>query len=181
MTQDREELKRLAEAATQGEWGVEDPMDHCLTIVSNPADPVYDWKWIATCEWPDEDDHLVTSREVKANAAFIAAANPAAILSLLSDLEARDAEIESLRHMAEVSNAMFLQGQERLDAMQEALKPFATVARLIDGPFGPDAPTPDAGTFQSGCAWTDLSGAKRTLTWGDFRRARQALSKEPEA
>jgi hypothetical protein len=77
------ELERLAKAATPGEWGVEDPMDHCLTIVSNPAAPVYDWKWIATCNWPDEDDHLVTSAEVKANAAFIAATNPATILKLI--------------------------------------------------------------------------------------------------
>lgn len=80
-----ERLEGLAKAATPGEWGVEDPMDHCLTIVSNPADPVYDWKWIATCDWPDEDEHLVTSREVKANAAYIAADNPPTILKLIAE------------------------------------------------------------------------------------------------
>ena len=59
---------------TPGPWAVEDPMDHCLTIVANPEAPVYDWKWIATCDWPDEDNQLVTAREVKANARLIAAA-----------------------------------------------------------------------------------------------------------
>ena len=59
---------------TPGPWAVEDPMDHCLTIVANPEAPVYDWKWIATCDWPDEDNHDLTAREVKANARLMAAA-----------------------------------------------------------------------------------------------------------
>ena len=59
---------------TPGPWGVEDPMDHCLTIVANPSDPVCDWKWVATVDWPDEDNQLLTSSEQKANARLIAAA-----------------------------------------------------------------------------------------------------------
>ena len=59
---------------TPGPWAVEDPMDHCLTIVANPTAPVYDWKWVATCDWPDEESHDLTSGEVKANARLIAAA-----------------------------------------------------------------------------------------------------------
>lgn len=89
MTPSRSEIERLeglARAATQGEWGVEDPMDHCLTIVSNPDAPVYDWKWVAVCDWPDEDDHLIASTEVKANAAYIAAVSPAKFLSLTQAL-----------------------------------------------------------------------------------------------
>lgn len=59
---------------TPGPWAVEDPMDHCLTIVANPEAPVYDWKLIATCDWPAEGDHDITSAEMKANARLIAAA-----------------------------------------------------------------------------------------------------------
>lgn len=80
-------IKELAGKATKGEWGVEDPLDHCLTVVANPKDPVYEWKWVATCDWPDEDDHAMTAREVKANAAYIAALNPTTILALVEAYE----------------------------------------------------------------------------------------------
>ena len=73
---------------TPGPWGVEDPMGHCLTIVGNPSAPVYDWKWVATCDWPDEDNQLLTSAEVKANARLIASA-PA----LLEALKLADAAL----------------------------------------------------------------------------------------
>lgn len=69
---------------TPGSWGVEDPMDHCLTIVANPDAPVYDWKWVATCDWPSEEDHDITSEEVKANARLIASAPD--LLSALEDI-----------------------------------------------------------------------------------------------
>ena len=92
MTIDLDVLEGLAQAATPGPWGVEDPMDHCLTVVANPSDPVYDWKWIATCDWPDEDDHLVTSSEVKTNAALIVAA-----VNALPDLIAAARERDRLR------------------------------------------------------------------------------------
>jgi hypothetical protein len=59
---------------TAGRWGVEDPMDHCLTVVANPEAPVHQWVWVATCDWPDEDDHAITAAEVKANAYLIASA-----------------------------------------------------------------------------------------------------------
>ena len=59
---------------TKGPWAVEDPMDHCLTIVANHNSAVHEWKWVASCDWPDEDDHDITSSEVKANARLIAAA-----------------------------------------------------------------------------------------------------------
>lgn len=81
---------------TQGDWGVEDPMDHCLTIVANPHDPVYDWIWVATCDWPDEEGHNITATQVKANAKLIAAA-PA----MLKALEAikRELTIPAAEHV----------------------------------------------------------------------------------
>ena len=66
-------LRELAGKATRGDWAIEDPVGHCLTIVQAGKQP-YEWAFIAECPWPDEDEHLITSREVKANAAFIAAA-----------------------------------------------------------------------------------------------------------
>lgn len=107
-----ERLEALARAATPGQWGVEDPMDHCLTIVSNPSEPVYDWKWVATCDWPDEDDHLITSREVKANAAFIAAANPETILALISTLRS---QAEALERAVEVAKSFVLWAENPSD------------------------------------------------------------------
>ncbi len=62
-------------AFTPGPWVVEDPLDFELSIVANgqSASPA-DWTVVASCTWPDEDDHDITSREVKANARLIAAA-----------------------------------------------------------------------------------------------------------
>jgi hypothetical protein len=94
MTRDTtpDELRELLEKATKGDWGVEDPMDHCLTIVANPDDPGYDWGLVAHCDWPGEDDHNLTSAEVKANAALIVAMKRA--LPALLDAQA---EAERLR------------------------------------------------------------------------------------
>lgn len=58
---------------------------------------------------------------------------------------------------------------ERLEA---AIEPFAKVGDIIDGPFGPALFRGEDDAFQSGCAWTE-NGERKTLTWGDFRRARE--------
>jgi len=63
--------------------------------------------------------------------------------------------------------------REQVEKAREALEPFAKVGKLIDGPFGPALFADDDGAFQSGCGWTE-DGEKKTLTWGDFRRARDA-------
>lgn len=60
-----------------------------------------------------------------------------------------------------------------LGEAREALIPFSTVGRIINGPYKPLGDLPDDGVFQSGAAWT-VNGEKRTLTWGDFRRADRA-------
>jgi hypothetical protein len=65
---------------------------------------------------------------------------------------------------------------ESVELLRKALEPFAKVGKLIDGPFGPALFAEDAMAFQSGCAWTE-DGERHTLTWGDFRRAREALSR----
>lgn len=59
----------------------------------------------------------------------------------------------------------------------EVVRPFVQMGRLIDGPFGPrgGGGTPDDGAFRSGGAWSE-NGEKRTVTWGDFRRAAAYLA-----
>lgn len=62
-----------------------------------------------------------------------------------------------------------------LEQAIEALKPFATVGRLIAaGWAGRDVRETDA--FQSGMAWRSAEGEAKTLTWGDFTRAAEALA-----
>ena len=71
----------------------------------------------------------------------------------------------------------FDKAADRIEALEaelakarEALEPFAKVGKLLDGPFGPALFNNDDDAFQSGCAWTE-DGEKKTLTWGQFRRA----------
>lgn len=59
--------------------------------------------------------------------------------------------------------------------LRDALMPFSTVGRIIDGPFGPALFAEDGKAFQSGCAWRE-NGVDHYLRWGDFRRARLAFT-----
>lgn len=68
----------------------------------------------------------------------------------------------------------FIQQYEQMEA---ALKPFATVGKIIDGPFGPALFAEDNMAFSSGCAWSE-NGESKTLTWGNFRRAAAATKGE---
>jgi len=58
--------------------------------------------------------------------------------------------------------------------MREALKPFATVGRLLIRGWGPVG-WKDDDPFRSGAAWRDNKGHARTLTYADFTAARAAL------
>jgi hypothetical protein len=76
---------------------------------------------------------------------------------------------------AEIAESQLSALQDSVRLKDEALRPFATMARLLDsGWFRGDKA--DGAPFRSGCAWRDReTGQSRTLTIGDFRRARQAL------
>lgn len=63
---------------------------------------------------------------------------------------------------------------DAIERLMKALEPFAKAGRVVDGPFGPALFCEDDMAFQSGCAWSE-NGERRTITWGDFRRARAAL------
>lgn len=75
-----QELRELAEAATQGPWiaagpSYGDPMPRYYnTVVTDRGDPI-------------EDEDVCSDTMTSEDALFIAAANPAAILSLLDRLE----------------------------------------------------------------------------------------------
>ena len=109
MTQDREELKRLAEAATQGEW------HRCTHLQSAEKDTACPCGYRGGIWSVDLDVILLemggpttpgeegldaprAPRSVElANAAFIEAVRPDAVLSLLSDLEAMQEENAALK------------------------------------------------------------------------------------
>ena len=79
-----EELKRLAEAATPGPW-VSHPKGYYGAVCR--ADDPYDLVAVT---------HGQRRNNVLANEAYIAAANPAAILELIAKLDRAQAEIRAL-------------------------------------------------------------------------------------
>lgn len=85
----KQELRRLAEEATPGEWGY-DGSYVCTSRNEDGTVYVESWNPVSDC--------LLTK-----NAKYIAAANPAAILSLLDDIERLERDNSSLRQ--DVRNA----------------------------------------------------------------------------
>ena len=77
----KKELRAAAESATPGEWCVDDR--HGVIADSGLNGNYY----IATCSGPEH----------RANKRFIAAANPATVLALLDELEAKDKQISDLK------------------------------------------------------------------------------------
>lgn len=133
------ELKRLAEEATPGPWGA-GPQDEFGDFSVSPEG---DCAVAAVIQngWREP-------AQTKANAAYIAAANPARVLHLIEE-------------------------NERL---REAVKPFAAFAEFEAAVLeqAPDArPAPDDSVFKHWDDAFDMKGPK--LTYGDLRRARQAL------
>lgn len=100
MTADLKELERLARAATPGEW----------TFVSNSWDTstIYDTgnNGIAQClisSSVTEETQDVYEPIKEANAAYIAAANPAVTLSLIAELEQCRRVVRSVKQEAETA------------------------------------------------------------------------------
>lgn len=86
---DNTELKRLAEAATPGPWSMCGEADGSegFEIIQDIWNEhgTHAGKDVVVYEWSDESDPLgVISRK---DAEFIAAANPAAVMALIKDLE----------------------------------------------------------------------------------------------
>lgn len=85
---DLDKLEALAKAATQGEWAADH--DGCLTKANN------EWAFIPLASAFTEGA-FYEDEKAHANAAFIAAANPATILDLIASAR-RDAELLSRVH-----------------------------------------------------------------------------------
>lgn len=86
----------------------------------------------------------------------------------------RDATIKLLEEQVAAAVDDYNDSQAAVTRLREALRPFSVVGAIVDGPFGPALFVDDEMGFKSGCAWTE-NGETKTLTWGDFRRARTAL------
>ena len=104
---DTKELRRLAQAATAGEWYVE--RGNHIYGRNEVTDKEEVWHPVIACT---DDDEINVNFE--ANAAFIAAANPAAISELLDRLEAAEkSDAESL--------AMYRKARDERDALRVEL------------------------------------------------------------
>lgn len=107
---DINELRRLAQAATPGPWIAKNVSGAGLEIhMSHPVYPDKDWpafgtdsafckKGLVSYETWTQFPHEVQNVQQSKNAAFIAAANPAAISELLDRLEAAEKERDELRN-----------------------------------------------------------------------------------
>lgn len=98
---DYSELKRLAEAATQGPWSY-DGSYVCPARVEEGTTYVETWRAVADCAQPE-------------NTKFIAAANPSAVLALLDQIEVQQARIIEL---AQAANA----ARDEADRLREEVK-----------------------------------------------------------
>lgn len=87
---DINELRRLAQAATSGEWYVE--RGNHIYGRNEVTDGEEVWHPVIACT---DDDEVNVNFE--ANAAFIAAANPAAVSEIIERLEAAEKERDELR------------------------------------------------------------------------------------
>lgn len=62
----------------------------------------------------------------------------------------------------------------RVEEAEGAIRPFAKMGKLLDGPFGP-ALFKDEDTIGVGGAWSE-NGKPRSITFGDLRKAAQWLA-----
>jgi len=119
---DYTELKRAADAATQGHWDVDDPW----VVYSNFG---------GGCTYLASTDALDTDHDQSVkNASFIAAANPAAVLALIAENDANkeraDAEQESYDSQRRILDAVKAE-RDQLKAENEALRKDAERYRWI--------------------------------------------------
>lgn len=103
-----DDLKKLAEAATQGEWSLYNGKlcaQFSTTILEVQADD-----GDAVVHWMGFDGGDRPKKQKKANAAYIAAASPKNILALLAELESlkaeRDKLVDALGKINEIRNSI---------------------------------------------------------------------------
>lgn len=93
MTQtERDEWRRLAEAATPGPWVWDAGEGHDMPILRGPVDRV--------CDFGDDTQYYPTegTPPSAADAAYIAHSSPDRVLALLEEVERLRAALQALRH-----------------------------------------------------------------------------------
>ena len=101
---DKRALREAAEKATKGQWAVE-----------------FDDEVYSTDGVNNEQIAMVFSENEVRDAAFIAAANPATVLALLDELEAKDKSIDFLKEqLAQLAN--FNPDWDKLEAATDSLR-----------------------------------------------------------
>ncbi|EBR9832051.1 TPA: ead/Ea22-like family protein [Salmonella enterica subsp. enterica serovar Anatum] len=111
MTIDKQALREVAEKATKGPWKVFSDIDTKTFSIHTPRDK--------RCENVIKWGGFDCQPNAEANAEFIAAANPATMLALLDELEAKDKRIAELEARAvnlpkrSVSEVMHMSGFSR--------------------------------------------------------------------
>jgi hypothetical protein len=100
MTTDTKRLRELAQSATPGPWSqVDTPWGDGTWVCTGTGDP-HGQMPIADCEMHCHEDEYNSEPRVHDNAAFIAAANPQAVLGLLDEVERlRRERDEATRYM----------------------------------------------------------------------------------
>lgn len=116
------ELKALAEKATPGPWV--SFIRPSVQAVFGP-DGVQPDSQGTVVNWPGFDSSDQTKMQRKANARYIAAANPAVILQLLAEVEALREDAERYRWLIDSGNdtySMFVEAEDKaaLDAAIDA-------------------------------------------------------------
>jgi len=111
---DIDELERLANAATSGPWEPcgKDRGGCVCRFVYGPDDVVAK----ATCSI-DNDGEGYTAEQATRNAFFIAAANPATVLALLSELSAAQADFARLAELGNLARSRTQAEQDELSAL----------------------------------------------------------------
>ncbi|MGS3778570.1 ead/Ea22-like family protein [Escherichia coli] len=126
---DKQALREAAEKATKGEWWSdvvetdgeygegEDRVSgyHSYAVYVGHESLLDMTNSTAACihtEW-DHDYQMAWDETAKRNAEFIAAANPATVLALLDELEAKDKQIDDLKATASHSNAGWKEAHEQ--------------------------------------------------------------------
>lgn len=89
------DLRKLAEAATPGPWKHYYARALRGGFDGNPVNEVQSDEHCPIVNWGGFDDSDRTNKGHKANAAFIAAANPTAVLALLDEIETLRAKVEA--------------------------------------------------------------------------------------
>lgn len=124
---DYRELKRLAEAATPGPWAY-DGSYVCPARTEDGTTYVELWRSIADCHQPE-------------NTKFIAAANPAAALALIAEVDSMKVERDYCRRVADHNldlGVAYMTERDQLKAEVEALRKDAERYRWLREKVGVD-------------------------------------------